>query len=78
MVDDIPQAKTKGRVQKIATYAIQFVAVLTSLQVGRMWVHYDWIWYLTISFGTYLTVLLAAWVLYRAVEKAWTLRRRTP
>ena len=76
--NDTPHDKTQSRVEKVANYVIQFVAVVTSLQVGRMWVHYDWVWYLMISFGTYLAVLLAAWVLYRVVEKAWTLNKRTP
>jgi hypothetical protein len=78
-MNDTPQAdgKTKSRVEKIASYVIQFIAMVISLHAGRMWVDYDWFWYLVMCFGTYLAVVVAGWVLYRAVEKAWTYSRRT-
>jgi flagellar biosynthesis/type III secretory pathway M-ring protein FliF/YscJ len=78
-MNDIPQAngKSKSRAEKIASYVIQFVAVVTALHIGRMWNDYAWYWNIVIDIGIYVAVVVAAWVLYRAVEKAWTYSRRT-
>jgi hypothetical protein len=72
-MNDIPQAngKAQRRVEKIANYVIQFVAVVTALHIGRMWNDYAWYWNFAIDIGIYVAVVFAAWVLYRAVEKAW-------
>ena len=76
MSDIRADGNTRSRVEKIASYVIQFVAIVTSLQIGRMWVHYPWHWYLPISVGVYISVLIVAWIIYRAVEKVWTYSRQ--
>jgi hypothetical protein len=70
--------KTRGRVEKIAHYVIQFVAVVAALQVGRIWDDYPWYWNLLIDFGIYVAVIFATWMLYRGADKIWVLYRRTP
>ena len=68
--------KTRRGVDRIANYAIQFLAIAAALQIGRMWIQYPWHWYVPISIGVYVAVLVVARVLYRTVERVWTYSSR--